>query len=104
MATKTTVFQSGNSQAVRIPKAFQFSSKQVRISREGRRIVLEEEPESLAGAFDALRELDWPQDAADLMKDRRPPQARDWSGLQEVEPANVQARGKGSGTRKSPRK
>ena len=36
----TTVFQSGNSQAIRIPKEFQFHTKQVEILREGRTIVL----------------------------------------------------------------
>ena len=38
--TETTVFQSGNSQAIRIPKEFQFHTKQVEILREGRTIVL----------------------------------------------------------------
>lgn len=37
---ETTVFQSGNSQAIRIPKEFQFHTKRVEIRREGRDIVL----------------------------------------------------------------
>lgn len=37
---ETTVFQSGNSQAIRIPKEFQFHTKRVEIVREGRTIVL----------------------------------------------------------------
>jgi antitoxin VapB len=37
---ETTIFQSGNSQAVRIPKEFQFNTKRVEIAREGRSIVL----------------------------------------------------------------
>lgn len=37
---ETTVFQSGNSQAIRIPKEFQFHTKRVEIVREGRSIVL----------------------------------------------------------------
>lgn len=37
---ETTVFQSGNSQAIRIPKEFQFHTKRVEILREGRTIVL----------------------------------------------------------------
>ena len=32
---ETTVFQSGNSQAVRLPKEFRFSTKQVTIERRG---------------------------------------------------------------------
>jgi len=39
-AVETTVFQSGNSQAIRIPKEFQFHTKRVEIAREGRSIVL----------------------------------------------------------------
>ena len=37
---ETTVFQSGNSQAIRIPKEFQFDTKRVAIFREGNSIVL----------------------------------------------------------------
>lgn len=37
---ETTVFQSGNGQAVRIPKEFQFSTKHVEIRREGQALVL----------------------------------------------------------------
>ena len=33
--TRTTVFQSGNSQAVRLPKEFRFKSKTVEIFRRG---------------------------------------------------------------------
>lgn len=36
----TTVFQSGNGQAVRLPKEFQFSSKTVEIFRRGNEVVL----------------------------------------------------------------
>lgn len=36
------VFMSGNSQAVRLPKAFQFKSKRVTIERRGAEIVLRE--------------------------------------------------------------
>ena len=32
--TQTTVFRSGNSQAIRIPKEFQFQTKQVEILRD----------------------------------------------------------------------
>jgi antitoxin VapB len=37
---ETTVFQSGNSQAIRIPKEFQFNTKRVEIFRQGKSIVL----------------------------------------------------------------
>ena len=38
----TTVFVSGNSQAVRLPKEFRFTTKQVTIERRGDEIVLRE--------------------------------------------------------------
>ncbi len=37
---ETTVFKSGGSQAVRIPKEFRFSSKRVEIERKGETIIL----------------------------------------------------------------
>lgn len=51
---ETTVFQSGNSQAIRIPKEFQFHTKRVEIAREGRAIVLR--PLAMTAA-EALQDL-----------------------------------------------
>jgi len=45
--TETTVFQSGNSQAVRLPKEFRISSKTVEIFRRGDEIVLREKTRNL---------------------------------------------------------
>lgn len=42
------VFQSGNSQAVRLPKQFRFRSKQVQVFRRGNDIVLRERPAKLS--------------------------------------------------------
>jgi antitoxin VapB len=53
----TKVFQSGNSQAVRIPKQFRFRSRQVEITRRGNEIVLRERPANLSAAFDLLTGL-----------------------------------------------
>jgi antitoxin VapB len=36
------IFQSGNSQAVRLPKGFRFRSKEVEITRRGDEVVLRE--------------------------------------------------------------
>jgi antitoxin VapB len=36
------VFQSGNSQAVRLPKEFRFKSKEVQIERRGDEVILRE--------------------------------------------------------------
>ncbi len=51
---ETTVFQSGNSQAIRIPKEFQFHTKRVEIFREGNAIVLRPLPTT---ATEALADL-----------------------------------------------
>ncbi len=46
MKATARVFKSGNSQAVRLPRAFRFDDdvKDVRITREGDRLVLEPVP------------------------------------------------------------
>jgi antitoxin VapB len=54
----TTVFVSGNSQAVRLPKAFRFSTKQVTIERRGDEIVLREKKRTLGQTLrDALADI-----------------------------------------------
>ena len=42
------VFMSGNSQAVRLPKKFQFQSRRVSIERKGNTLILRELPQSMA--------------------------------------------------------
>ena len=54
---ETTVFQSGNSQAIRIPKEFQFHTKRVEIFREGKSIVLRPLPTTAAEALADLPSL-----------------------------------------------
>jgi antitoxin VapB len=53
----TTVFKSGNSQAVRLPKDFQFDAREVEIFRRGEEVVLRRVPKNLAAAFDLLAAL-----------------------------------------------
>jgi len=53
----TKVFQSGNSQAVRIPVEFQFDVSEVEIERRGNEIVLRIPSQNLMAAFEALAEL-----------------------------------------------
>lgn len=48
------VFQSGNSQAVRLPKEFRFASQEVEIFRRGDEVVLRERKPSAADIFDIL--------------------------------------------------
>lgn len=76
MAT-AKVFKSGNSQAVRLPKAFRLTSAEVEITRRGDEIVLREIPKRKRG----LRELydlivDMPEGVFEGAKDKRPPQKR----------------------------
>lgn len=73
--TYARVFQSGNSQAVRLPKEFRFDVDQVEIFRQGNDIVLRHVPANAAGVFDLLARL-----PADFMADGRqdaPPQERE---------------------------
>ncbi len=90
MSHTTTVFQSGNSQAVRLPKEFRFKSKTVEIFRRGNEVVLREKPRTMG---DLLEEAfaDLPplteQDHADFeammatIKEPQPQQDRDWNRL-----------------------
>ena len=81
----TTVFTSGNSQAVRLPKAFRFSSKTVEIERRGEEIVLREKKQTVG---DILRQLPplsvkerAPWDHIEALIDDPQPQERDWNEL-----------------------
>ena len=75
MAT-ARVFKSGNSQAVRLPKAFRLKSKEVEIFRRDDEIVLREKKKGrgMTEFLDALRSI--PLDAFEDVKDRRPPEER----------------------------
>jgi antitoxin VapB len=70
-----SVFKSGNSQAVRLPKDFQFDVSEVEIFRRGDEVVLRRVPKNLSAAFDLLASL-----PKDFMADGRndtPPQSRE---------------------------
>lgn len=51
------VFKSGNSQAVRLPKEFQFHSKEVEIFKRGDDVILHEKPQNLKHAFELLTSM-----------------------------------------------
>ena len=73
--TFARIFQSGNSQAVRLPKEFRFDVDQVEIVRQGNDIVLRQVPSHAAAVFDLLSSL-----PADFMAEGRqdtPPQERE---------------------------
>ncbi|MEK6787807.1 MAG: type II toxin-antitoxin system VapB family antitoxin [Pseudomonadota bacterium] len=70
------VFQSGNSQAVRLPREFRFDVDRVEIFRRGDEVVLRPLPADASFIADVLREM-----PADFMVDGRddtPPQERDF--------------------------
>ena len=57
MTTTAAVFMSGNSQAVRLPKAFQLKSKRVSIERRGDEIVLREKKATVRDILKSLPAL-----------------------------------------------
>jgi len=69
------VFQSGNSQAVRLPKEFRLNVEQVEIFRRGDEIVLREAPTNATAIFDLLTQL--PDDFMATGRDDTPPQERE---------------------------
>jgi antitoxin VapB len=72
----TRVFKSGNSQAVRIPKEFQFDVDEVEIISRGDELIIRPKKENIADAFDLITGL-----SDDFMQDGREdtlPQERDF--------------------------
>jgi len=55
--TTAKVFKNGNSQAVRLPKAFNFDVDEVEIVRRGDDIILHKKSVNLAQAFKLLSEM-----------------------------------------------
>jgi antitoxin VapB len=73
--TYARVFQSGNSQAVRLPKEFRLDSDRVEIFRRGDELVMREVPMNATAIFDVLASL--PADFLDNGREDSPPQERD---------------------------
>ena len=69
------IFMSGNSQAVRLPKAFRFESEQVVIFRRGDEVVLKAIPQTGAAVFDVLQQI--PHDVAEEARHDSLPQTRE---------------------------
>ena len=82
VARTTTVFTSGNSQAVRLPKEFRFKTRQVLIERRGDEIVLRERRRTVGEALTGLQALT-PEQADEL--DRCMHLARELPALEERE-------------------
>ena len=67
------IFKSGNSQAVRLPKEFQFDVSEVEIFRRGDEVVLRKKPQNLTRVFELLTDL-----SDDFMENgRNQPSAQD---------------------------
>lgn len=71
----TKVFKCGNSQAVRLPKDFQFNSEEVEIFRRNKDVIIREIPKNLSRAFELLTQL--PDDFFSEGRDDTEPQERD---------------------------
>ena len=70
------IFKSGNSQALRLPKEFQFHSKEVEIFRRGSEVILREKPKNLKRAFELLTSM--PNDFYSHKREDSLPQERDF--------------------------
>jgi antitoxin VapB len=78
------LFTNGASQAVRLPKEFRMSGTEVRIWKEGNRVVMEPILTGWDAMFAAIAEL--PEDFR-IERNQPPMQERDWTqGLQVAEP------------------
>lgn len=55
--TKAKLFQSGNSQAVRLPREFRMPGNEVKIFKKGRQIILEPMDHSWEALFESLDEF-----------------------------------------------
>ena len=60
------IFKSGNSQAVRLPKEFQFDVPEVEIFRRGDEVVLKKKPQNMVRVFELLTGI-----SEDFMEDGR---------------------------------
>lgn len=65
----TKVFKSGNSQAVRLPKDFNFDVAEVEIFRRGDEVVLRKPRLSGLAIFEALARIELPDDFPDDIAD-----------------------------------
>ncbi len=80
--TVAKVFWTGNSQAIRLPKAFRLNSKTVRIEQQGNKLIIE----PVIDGWDWLDELgiideSWIR-SVNEMKQQVVPQERNWGDLE----------------------
>ncbi|EKD70223.1 MAG: SpoVT/AbrB protein [uncultured bacterium] len=70
------IFKSGNSQALRLPKEFQFQTKEVEIFKQGNNVILREKPKNLKHAFELLTSM--PNDFYSCEREDSFPQEREF--------------------------
>lgn len=75
MRRMSRVFKSGNSQAIRLPKEFHLTSKQVAIEKKGKVLIIFEVSENLGTAYHLLSSL--PDDFYGEGRIDSPPQERE---------------------------
>jgi antitoxin VapB len=77
MQRTAKIFMNNRSQAVRIPREFQFSTSEVYIRKEGENVILSPRPKDWSALFAG------PHAPSDFMEDYEdlPVQERDWKGL-----------------------
>ena len=63
------VFQSGNSQAVRLPKEFQFDVSEVEIFKQGDDVVLRKKIVTGSDLYNQLTSIDLPEDFPESIED-----------------------------------
>lgn len=70
------IFQTGRSQAVRLPKAYRFDGRQVYVKRVGQAVILMPEVNSWDMLFEACDEF-----SSDFMSERNQPEVQDRPSL-----------------------
>jgi antitoxin VapB len=74
------LFQNGRSQAVRLPKEFRIKGKEVKISKQGNKIILEPIEASWDEWFAAINQFS--DDFMPNGREQPETQERDWSGFE----------------------
>ncbi len=74
------LFLNGRSQAVRLPKEFRMSGREVKISKQGNKIILEPIETSWEQWFDAINQFS--DDYLPNGREQPETQERDWSALE----------------------
>ncbi len=69
------IFKNGNSQAVRLPREFQFDVSEVEVLKRGDEIILRNKKQNLKEAFEILISL--PEDFFHEVRKNSPPEIRD---------------------------